>query len=423
MLGLVKQGPFGNDSRKGNDKAGKRAYGALGAGIVGGVCVGVGCVAGAAAVSAACAYRALCRGTRIFDLTDDSRDETGPGSAPFAAAGRRAFVMQIWYPAAASGNPIAPYQRLHESGLTGVYKRFIGTNSRLDAPVLPQDESFPVLIYGHHWNGVRTENTALFEELASRGYVVASVDHPYNSSRVLLGNGRVIAGTEDMNGPKGEAATAAERVAFWNRRLEVWVADDRFALDRLAALNADAASPLHGSLDTEHVGAFGHSFGGSVALALCGQDPRVKAAVNLDGWTFGALATRTTQPILLMYERVSLDRRKELLTAPIPGTLEDQLDRADDAGIEPSLERFGGLRLFVAGTQHLDFTDQPLLPPLHRGHFTGPIASARVNAITRATVAGFFDRELRGKDAAVPGFAEVTVESFAAPAQSARGIP
>jgi hypothetical protein len=94
--------------------------------------------------------------------------------------------------------------------------------------------------------------------------------------------------------------------------------------------------------------------------------------------------------------------------------MEDQLDRSDDVGIAASLDRYGGERVYVAGTQHMDFSDLPLLPPLHRGRITGPIAPERVQTILRGTVVGFFDRELLGKDVREPGFAEVTVERYGA---------
>jgi dienelactone hydrolase len=268
-----------------------------------------------------------------------------------------------------------------------------------------------VLIYSPRWNGERVQNTDLAEELASHGYVVAAIDHPYNAERVLLGDGRVIEADQALEGPKGTAATASDRIAHWNRTLDIWAADDVFVLNRLAAENVAPATSFHGKLDTDHAGAFGHSFGGASSLRLCGLDPRIKAAVNMDGWTFGGLQSRTSaQQVLLMYEQVP--------EAPA-GTVEGDLDRADDDALTRSLTRYGGYRMRIQGTQHMDFSDQPLLPPLRRTGSTGPIPAEEIERILRAYVVRFFDRTLKGKPAGVlaapkPPFAEVTLETWPA---------
>jgi predicted dienelactone hydrolase len=328
-------------------------------------------------------------GTTILSFTDESRHEDHVADPSV----KRTVVVQLWYPAESSANPLARYNRWGETTTSTFYTPLLRTNSRVDAPVANNGAPFPVLLFGHRWGGERTQNTDLAEELASHGYVVAAIDHPYNSARALMPDGSVVKNEEALEGPKGAAATAAEQIAFWNKTLDVWAADEIFVLNQLAAL----PGPLHGRLDTDHAGAFGHSFGGSAALRLLGLDPRIKAAVNLDGWTFGALKDRTQQPVMIEYEQITVPRRQQLMSLPEPGTLEDQLDRADFAAVDASLNRFGGDRLYIAGTQHLDFSDQPLLPPLRRLAYTGPIAPERIQAILRQTVLEFFDQNLRGR--------------------------
>ena len=88
-----------------------------------------------------------------------------------------------------------------------------------------------------------------------------------------------------------------------------------------------------------------------------------------------------------------------------------QVDADDNAAVDGSLQHYGGLRAYVAGTQHLDFTDQTLVSPIQRLTHTGPIKGARVREITRGLVLGFFDQELKGKGN-VPAFAEVRMERF-----------
>jgi len=353
-------------------------------------------------------------GTTILELTDDSRHEDHD---PDPRA-RRNVVVQLWYPAQPSNGPLARYKRWSEAPLATIYAPLLRTNSHLDAPIATGGAPFPVLLFGHRWGGQRTQNTDLAEDLASHGYVVASIDHPYNSAKVLLADGRVIKGNEAIQGPGGAAASVADQIAFWNHTLDVWAADDLFVLNHLAAMNANPADPWQGRLDTDHAGAFGHSFGGAAAERLCGLDPRIQAAVNMDGWTFGGLDSRTSaQPVMILEEQSNQARRTQLLSLPQPGTKDDQLDRADIAAVDASLTRYGGYRLQVAGTQHLDFSDQPLLPPLRRLAYTGPIAPLTVQAIIRQSVLQFFDQTLHDQPAPLLDptqnrFPELTVQTF-----------
>jgi len=325
--------------------------------------------------------------------------------------------VQLWYPAAPSSNPIARYQRWREATLSTLYTPLLHTHSHTDAPIASAPTQFPVLLFGPRWGGARTQDTALAEDLASHGYVVAAVDHPYNAARVEI-NDHIITGNEALEGPGGPSSPAAVQIAFWNSNLDLWAADDIFVLNQLAALNP---ARFHNALDTSRAGAFGHSFGGAASFRLLGLDPRILAAVNLDGWTYGGLASRTTQPMMLIDEQAVADREHDLLTLPTPGAIPDQLDRADNTAVESSLARFGGYRLYVRDTQHMDFTDQPLLPPLRRLQFTGPIEPARIQTILRQTVLGFFDQTLRNQSSPLLNspstMPEVTTEHY--PAQPA----
>ena len=139
-------------------------------------------------------------------------------------------------------------------------------------------------------------------------------------------------------------------------------------------------------------------------MALLGVDARVKCAVNMDGWTFGGLEKRTTEPVMFVYEGSGEARGRNV-------GAEGKLDADDNAAVDGSLARFGGLRAYVAGTQHLDFTDQTLVSPIQRLTYPGPITGERVRTILRGMVVGFFDEELKGTGG-VPGFPEVTVQTY-----------
>ena len=315
----------------------------------------------------------------------------------------RELAVQLWYPAGQTrGLARARYSRIEETKPQFAYWWGVRTNSWQDAPVAAG--AHPVIVFGPMWGGRRTQDTFLAEELASHGYVVAALDHPGNAARMERSDGTVVKGTMAGALSNVEASSAAALEALWAKELAVWVRDDAAVLDWLAEANGESGGWLSGRLDMDRVGALGHSFGGAAAMALLGKDARVRCAVNLDGWTFNGLATRTAGPVLFVYEGSAQVRR------PAVG-VEGELDRDDNAAVDASLQKYGGLRAYVAGTQHMDFTDQTLVSPWQRLTYTGPIKGDRVRTIVRGMVLGFFDRELTGTGG-VPSFPEVTVERF-----------
>ena len=319
----------------------------------------------------------------------------------------REVVVQFWYPAEPhTGLGLAHYASVTELKGRSSYKSAIRTNSLLQArPVT--SEAFPVLLFNPRWAGSRVQNTFLAEDFASHGYIVVALDHPYNGALVDT-DGGVIAGDRADAISAEKVASAAELEGNWAKELAIWVRDSEFVLNQLAQMQAAGSQTGFPwgtpRMDLTRVGAFGHSFGGATSMALLGADPRVKCAVNLDGWTLNGLATRTTQPVLFVYEAASEQRRP-------PVTVDAQVDAADNAVVDGSLAEYGGLRAYVAGTQHLDFTDQTLVSPVRRLTATGPIQGERIREITRGLVLGFFDQQLKG-EGSIPSYPEVNVLHF-----------
>ncbi len=320
----------------------------------------------------------------------------------------REVIVQFWYPAEAhTGLGLEHYAQGNELSARSGYKSVLRTNSLLEAkPVTNQ--AFPVLIFNPRWGGSRVQNTFLAEDLASHGYIVVALDHPYNGALVDTDHGLVAADKLDaISAEKTPTAEALE--AAWAQELAIWVQDSRFVLNQLARMGAEGSATGFPwgtpRMDLTRVGAFGHSFGGATSIALLGADPRIKSAINLDGWTLNGMAGRTTQPVLFVYEQSGKVRRPAV-------DVDTQVDLADNTAVEDSLAKYGGLRAYVEGTQHLDFTDQTLVSPVQRLTHTGPIQGARARQITRGLVLGFFDQTLKGQGT-IPAYPEVEMQRFA----------
>ncbi|ADW67148.1 alpha/beta hydrolase family protein [Granulicella tundricola] len=332
--------------------------------------------------------------TSTFYLTDFTRD--------------RSLVVQVWYPANFSGgfdSRRAKYARSKELRPFYRYQSRIQTNSYDNAEMAKNEGPFPVILFNGMWGGRRTQDTFLMEDLASHGYVVVAVDHPGNAARVEMADGQVVYSTMKTAIDTIPGRTPQQIRATWEKELAVWVDDNRFVLDELERMNAGGWAT--GRLDVRNVGALGHSFGGAASFALLGADARVRCAINMDGWSFGGLDHRTTQPILLMYE--------DSYKGNQPGAgAEWELDTADKALVDQSLQSFGGTRVYITGTRHADFTDATLFSPIKRVTATGSIAGDRIRTIIRKTVLCFFDQELKGHGT-LPAFPESELQNWKRP--------
>ncbi len=249
-------------------------------------------------------------GHRFFTLTDASRGEPhteDPDDARFIG-------VQAWYPAVID-DP-ADYERpvyIDEETAAQLEKVQgipswvpLGTDAFAfeDAPILAG--GLPVLIFNHGYASFATQNSVFAEHLASRGYLVLSIEHPYESLYAHDGKGGGVPAAiddylataeEHFDDPTAyvrgaaalaEAARAAadDPVAYsealyaitaedpvlsgLGESFAVWVDDTRFLLNELSALNAGTTGPewIAGHVDSSRIGLFGHSFGGIVATEL-----------------------------------------------------------------------------------------------------------------------------------------------------------
>ncbi|MFD0140229.1 alpha/beta hydrolase family protein [Streptomyces sp. NPDC127159] len=320
---------------------------------------------------------------------------------PFTHRGPRQLMVSVWYPASdTAGRPRAPWMPPAVArGFAKNASRILGlptgrvdwsavtTHAAVDAPPAVPARHRPVVLYSPGLGTSRSWGTVLVEELASRGYVVVTMDHTYEALGVDLGDGRI-----------AEAVTAGSGTdAGLARRMRVRAADTEFVLDALARPGTRRALPtgLGAQLDLNRLGMFGHSAGGITAAETMARDPRLDAGLDLDG--FNVTPARRSWPELNRLVDDGLARPFLMVgsTAAPAQALPAQLRGSSPASV--SVRR-------LAGTAHYSFTDfQALLPQLRdRADLSGPrtaplIGTADPQATVdreRAIVTGFFDRHL-----------------------------
>jgi dienelactone hydrolase len=305
-------------------------------------------------------------------LVDPSRRDPFNSAAP-----ARELMASIWYPAAhATHFPVAPQQL---PGAAQAFGELAGkmnygvptgtvdwaatmSHAHWQAPV--ERGRWPVVLYSPGLGDPRDWNTSLVEDLASRGYVVVTIDHTYESSGVEFPGGRVV--------------RSVVFDAEWNEQLlhtilDTRVADTRFVLDQLGGLSF---------VDPNRIAMVGQSGGGFTALQAMHDDRRIKAAVNMDGQLAISLGDNGTGLSTVATDGVD---RPFLLFGTEAGGHEKRPSWASLWQHSTGWHR----DLLLTGTTEGAFTDSA--PLLHQG-------PADATAAKRAYVASFLDRFLRGHD-------------------------
>jgi hypothetical protein len=311
--------------------------------------------------------------------------------------GNREVVIQVWYPAKPSHTPLAAYRRWRETTALSSYMAVLRTHSRLDAPVAASDQPFPILLFNPAWTGNRTQNTFQTEDLASHGFVVVAIDHPYNSQIIAFPDGRRLNAKNVPDIDDFHHSTLEKQIAMADAEADYEAEDDIFVLNAFEDINRDPKSAFYRKLDTRRTGAFGHSFGGAVSLEAARRDPRIRAAVNLDGWVFGTVArVGVGKPSLTMSHDSIAPISSDVKPLSRDDQLYAQLNSWDDENFQRSIDRSGGLGLEIRGTKHMNFSDRALYSPLRKLTSAGSINPVRAHQIIEAYTLAFFSELLKG---------------------------
>ncbi|MGI5466260.1 alpha/beta hydrolase family protein [Streptomyces sp. CA-132043] len=336
--------------------------------------------------------------TELHLVDDDRRD-------PWATDRNRELMVSVWYPARrANGRPRQPYmppgvaRSVDESGSFGlagpgeVDWAGIRTEAAATAPV-NAGESLPVVLYSPGLKVSRTLGTSTAAELASRGYVVVTVDHTYEAPAVEFPRGRVEL-QKPMSGIEG-----------LKKAVDTRVRDVRFVLDQLAVLhrgrNPDAEGHrlpkgLGKALNLERIGMYGHSGGGATAAETMRVDRRIDAGINMDG------TLQYNDSEFLPVARSGLDRPFMLMGKASQTHLnkpswQSLWNRSTGWKRDLSLEQ-GSHFSYTDAQSFVPAIDESLdVPAQVREQYIGTVDPERSTVAQRAYITAFFDQHLRGR--------------------------
>uniref|UniRef100_A0A667XTM0 Platelet-activating factor acetylhydrolase n=1 Tax=Myripristis murdjan TaxID=586833 RepID=A0A667XTM0_9TELE len=183
-----------------------------------------------------------------------------------------------WIPCREYFNGLADFMKINRSLSEKIFNYLFGSfkiPAYLDAP-FKTNEKCPVVIFSHGLGAFRTLYSAICAELASQGFIVASVEHRY----------------------------------FYIHHTDECIR----ALDKLIEINSGISvqnvlqtqfdwTTLENSMDLCRIAVIGHSFGGATVIeALC-KEVKFKCGVALDAWMFPIdeeIFPRVKQPIFFI---------------------------------------------------------------------------------------------------------------------------
>ena len=283
----------------------------------------------------------------------------------------------------------------------------VRTNAAVDAIPAGQQRTLPLVVLSPGFTNPRSTLTALAEDLASHGYVVAGIDHTYESYATAFPDGRV--------------TTCLAREAARRDRNEKVVAgraaDVSFVLGELTG--AHPAWPGAALIDRSRMAMAGHSIGGAAAIAAMLADSRIRAGIDMDGATCAPIPDDgLSRPFLFLGKRSNYTPGSRGAVT----TLRDwKLLRGAVTTWERDWELLTGWKrwLVVAGAVHASFTDLALLADQVGLDIGADTPGARSLDITRAHVRAFFDQHLRSTPQALldqpsPHYPEITFCHLAA---------
>lgn len=327
-------------------------------------------------------------GTKTYTIEDESRLELyteDPNDT-------RKFNVQLWYPSDTAVDimidPWIPYKNTPK-GLAksiGLPSFILNHITKIDSnayhliPLSIQKDKYPVVVISHGWGGFMNLHTNLAEELASRGYIVASIEHTYGSVAATF--------SEETVYQYQEALPSRDEVSnfldYANQLVYTYAGDVSKTLDYLEDMNAlNSGSAFSGRLDLDHIGLLGHSTGGGADVAVALNDDRIDAVIGLDAWVEPIDATEIEKGLSMP----SLFLRSESWE-----------EGPNNVNLHELVKISHQSMLFqIDGTTHADFSMAYMFSPfMSTIGYTGSLDTDYLVDMQKAIINDFFDQHLRG---------------------------
>ncbi|XP_039981622.1 platelet-activating factor acetylhydrolase [Xiphias gladius] len=254
------------------------------------------------------------KGPNAVGCTDFMMDQTAQGSffrLYYPCQETEKAETPDWVPCREYFNGLADFMKINRTLSERIFNYLFGSfkiPAHLDAP-FKSNEKCPVVIFSHGLGAFRTLYSAICAELASQGFIVASVEHRDQSASATF----YFREKTNKNVPKTSASAKDNLVKEWmyyrtlqhgesefplrNKQVKQRADECILTLDKLTEINSGIHvqnvlqtqfdwATLENSMDLCRIAAMGHSFGGATVIeALC-KEVKFKCGIALDAWMF-----------------------------------------------------------------------------------------------------------------------------------------
>ncbi len=343
-------------------------------------------------------------GTMLMSFKDFSRKEQFSTLDEY-----RNIPVQVWYPAAdINGKKRANWINSREAitlfsqskHMPKVFDNLalVKTHSYLDTNISEKEKKYPVILFSGGGTMFNGQNAIQMEELASHGYVVFAVGHPYDDFACIYPDGTITPYSEKLSENLTADSKNAVKIAkqtvtdtespeyirtllinakLNNNSVKTWSEDMQFIINKITEINGSMTDSIfYNKLDISNIGALGHSFGGAAVGQLSLDDSRVKAFINMDGSPFGDAPDKEIfQPFMILTT--------------------EKYGKYIRYGYSEKEKNF--LFVQIRGAEHMNFSDVNSLTPVlgKLSGFLGDIKEKRQREIMNTFILNFFDKHLK----------------------------
>ena len=278
------------------------------------------------------------------------------------------------------------------------------------------EEKFPLVVFSHGAFGYYQSNASTYMELASNGYVVVSLEHPYHSFFTKDTDGKTIIvdqGFINSVMTVGQNGTEEEIFPVSQEWMKLRVGDMNFALDELKkgandkdtgayrfendSMRNDTLKVLE-LIDTDKIGLMGHSMGGATAVEVGKERDDIDAVIDIDGTMLGSITGAENGKFIVedieydvpVFEIENMNAHQEAIEAeeigyPYPNNM-----------IRKNASTYYGT--YFEGALHMDYTDLPMFSPaLAKMLGSGDVDNEYIMDTVNSLAVDFFDCYLKGE--------------------------
>lgn len=276
------------------------------------------------------------KGPNAVGCTDFMMDQTAQGSffrLYYPCQETEGAEKPDWVPSREYFNGLADFMKINRTLSERIFNYLFGSckiPAYLDAP-FKSNGKCPVVIFSHGLGAFRTLYSAICAELASQGFIVASVEHrDQSASATYYFHEKTEQERANENAHKASGSAQDHLVKDWmyyrplqrgesefplrNKQVKQRADECIMALEKLTQINSGIPvqnvlstrfdwTTLENSMDLCRIAVIGHSFGGATVIETLCKDFKFKCGVALDAWMFpldDVVFSQVKQPIFFI---------------------------------------------------------------------------------------------------------------------------